>query len=106
MYVGLFPNLLISLHPDYVMTHRLEPVAPADPRRVPVAVPARGGRAPGFDPSYAVDFWDLTNRQDWARVRDRAARDARRSVLPGLLAPQEDGVYQFVTMVAHGYLGG
>jgi Rieske 2Fe-2S family protein len=20
---------------------------------------------PGFDPSDAVDFWDLTNRQDW-----------------------------------------
>ena len=27
-YVGLFPNLLISPHPDYVMSHRVEPVAP------------------------------------------------------------------------------
>ena len=27
-YLGLFPNLLISLHPDYVMTHRLEPRSP------------------------------------------------------------------------------
>ena len=25
-YLGLFPNLLISLHPDYVMTHRLRPL--------------------------------------------------------------------------------
>ncbi len=21
--------------------------------------------APGFDPQPAIDFWDLTNRQDW-----------------------------------------
>ena len=27
-YLGLFPNLLLSLHPDYVLTHRLEPLAP------------------------------------------------------------------------------
>ena len=27
-YLGLLPNVLVSLHPDYVMTHRLEPLAP------------------------------------------------------------------------------
>jgi len=27
-YFQLFPNLLISLHPDYVMTHRPTPLAP------------------------------------------------------------------------------
>ena len=27
-YFQLFPNLLISLHPDYVMTHRLRPLTP------------------------------------------------------------------------------
>ena len=27
-YFGLFPNLLLSLHPDYVMTHRFEPLGP------------------------------------------------------------------------------
>src|SRR3712207_7639816 len=27
-YFGLFPNLLISVHPDYVLTHRLHPLAP------------------------------------------------------------------------------
>ena len=26
MYVVAFPNLLISLHPDYVMTHTLRPI--------------------------------------------------------------------------------
>jgi Rieske 2Fe-2S family protein len=27
-YVAALPNLLISAHPDYVMTHRLEPISP------------------------------------------------------------------------------
>jgi Rieske 2Fe-2S family protein len=27
-YFGLFPNLLLSVHPDYIMTHRLRPLAP------------------------------------------------------------------------------
>ena len=29
LYVQLFPNLLISGHPDYVMTHRVLPLAAA-----------------------------------------------------------------------------
>ena len=46
-YFGLFPNLLISLHPDYVMAHRFEPISPtADEGRVPVAVPTGGTRRP------------------------------------------------------------
>ncbi len=28
LYVQLLPNLLLSLHPDYVMTHRITPVTP------------------------------------------------------------------------------
>ena len=32
-YVGIFPNVLLSLHPDYVMTHILTPVA-ADRTRI------------------------------------------------------------------------
>ena len=65
-YFGLFPNLLLSLHPDYVMTHRFEPLgAGPDEGRVPVAVPARGQGAPDFSPDYASEFWDITNREDW-----------------------------------------
>jgi len=44
-YFGLFPNLLLSVHPDYIMTHRLRPLAPRpDGHRVRVAVLPRGGR--------------------------------------------------------------
>ena len=32
LYVNLFPNLLVSLHPDHVLTHRIDPVTPGTSR--------------------------------------------------------------------------
>ena len=106
IYVNIFPNVLLSLHPDYVMTHRLVPLA-ADRTRIECtwAFAPEAARLPGFDPSYAVDFWDITNQQDWRACesvqRGLTAEHAR----PGPLSANEDAVYQFVTMVARGYLG-
>ena len=67
MYLVGYPNLLVSLHPDYVMTHLMTPLA-VDRTHVECAwaFPKEVAAKPDFDPSYAVDFWDLTNRQDWA----------------------------------------
>ena len=66
-YYTIFPSLLLSLHRDYVMAHVVQPVAP-DRTRVTCAwlFDPAAMAAPDFDPSDAVDFWDLTNRQDWA----------------------------------------
>jgi len=102
LYLGLLPNLLLSLHPDYVMTHRLEPVA-ADRTRVECRWYFPDGH---IDPSYAVDFWDLTNRQDWAACESVQRGVASPHFRPGPLAPAEDAVHQFVTRVARGYLRG
>ena len=65
-YYTIFPSLLLSLHPDYVMVHYVEPIAPERTRVVCAWLfdPATMAQ-PDFDPSDAVDFWDLTNRQDW-----------------------------------------
>ncbi len=106
-YFQLFPNLLVSLHPDYVMTHRLQPLAPG---RTAVECDWLFSREAvareDFDPSYASDFWDVTNRQDWhaceAVQRGASSRGYRR----GPLSPREDAVYQLITMVANGYLEG
>ena len=66
-YYTLFPSAFLSLHPDYVLVHRVQPLA-IDRTRVvcdwyfhPDTI-----AAPGFDPRAAIEFWDLTNRQDWA----------------------------------------
>jgi Rieske 2Fe-2S family protein len=65
-YYILYPNLFLSLHPDYVMTHVLWPI---DAGRTEIVCEFLFGAdevaRPGFDPADAVDFWDETNRQDW-----------------------------------------
>jgi Rieske 2Fe-2S family protein len=107
MYVAVLPNLLISLHPDYVMTHVLTPLTPERTRiRCSWAFPAEVAGRPGFDPAYAVDFWDITNRQDWAACESVQRGMASPGYRPGPLAPAEDGVYDFVAQMARSYLDG
>jgi len=100
-YVGLWPNLLISAHPDYVMTHRLVPLA-ADRTWIECAWYFPDA---GVDPAYAVGFWDLTNRQDWAACESVQRGLASPHFRAGPLAPSEDAVHEFVTMVARAYRG-
>jgi Rieske 2Fe-2S family protein len=65
-YYTIFPSLLLSLHPDYAMVHYVKPLA-VDRTEVICALlfDPQTMAQPDFDPSDAVDFWDLTNRQDW-----------------------------------------
>ena len=72
-YLHVLPNLLVSAHPDYVMTHRLVPLSPGRTwiECSWLVVPEPDGTAP--DVPGAVDFWDLTNKQDWACLRVGAA---------------------------------
>lgn len=65
-YYTVYPNMLLSLHPDYVLIHRIERLA-TDATRVvcdwlfhPDAMASED-----FDPSPAVEFWNMTNKQDW-----------------------------------------
>jgi Rieske 2Fe-2S family protein len=105
-YLGLFPNLLLSLHPDYVMTHLVEPLGPALSHVVcSWYFPPEATGRPGFDPSYALEFWDRTNRQDWAACESVQRGMASPHFQPGPLAPAEDAVYHVVTMIARAYLG-
>lgn len=106
LYLGVFPNLLISLHPDYVMTHRLTPMA-SNRTRIECEwhfSPEDSERA-DFDPSFAVDFWDITNRQDWLACESVQRGLSSPHAEPGPLSASEDGVYQYVTMIARCYLG-
>jgi glycine betaine catabolism A len=106
IYVGIFPNVLLSLHPDYVMTHVLVPRA-ADRTVIECswAFAPEAVSRPGFDPAYAVDFWDLTNRQDWSACESVQRGLGSPFAAPGPLSPDEDAVYSFVTTVARGYRG-
>jgi Rieske 2Fe-2S family protein len=106
MYLVGFPNLLVSLHPDYVMTHLMTPLG-VDRTHVECtwAFPKEAVETPDFDPSYAVEFWDLTNRQDWGACESVQRGLSSPHARPGPLAPEEEGVYQFVSRVARAYAG-
>ncbi len=104
-YLHLLPNLLISPHPDYVMTHRLVPLAPG---RTWIEcswylVPEADGSVP--DPTFAVEFWDLTNRQDWAACESVQRGLASPHYAPGPFSPSEDAVERFVALVSRAYVG-
>ena len=106
VYINIFPNVLLSLHPDYVMTHRMIPLA-ADRTIIECtwAFAPEAVARPGFDPSYAVEFWDITNKQDWAACESVQRGLSTPHASPGPLSPSEDGVYSYVTCLARGYLG-
>ena len=107
LYVQLFPNLLLSLHPDYVMTHRIEARTPTTSViECQWLFAADAVADPAFDPSFAVDFWDLTNRQDWAAVESVQRGIDSCRFEPGVFTANEDAVYHFATMLAAAYQGG
>ena len=105
LYVALFPNALVSFHPDYVMLHTLYPRA-ADRTDVVCEFffePATM-EAPGFDPSDAIGFWDMTNRQDWY-VCELAQKGAgSRGYTAGRYSLEETDTHAFDRMVAERYM--
>ena len=103
-YFVVWPNLLISLHPDYLMTHRITPLAPD---KTFIACewffePASMAR-PDFDPSDAIEFWDLTNRQDWQVCEWQQAGTRSRAYTAGRYTGMEAGVHSFDLHVADRY---
>lgn len=103
-YFLIWPNLLLSLHPDYLMTHQVWPVEPGRSKVICEWSfhPDTMARA-DFDPSDAVDFWDLTNRQDWAVCELQQRGTASPAYSPGRYALMEDMVHAFDVMLADGY---
>jgi glycine betaine catabolism A len=65
-YYSIFPNMLLSLHPEYVMVHQLWPESPE--RTLIICHwlfhPDAFDR-PDFNPEDAIEFWEVTNKQDW-----------------------------------------
>jgi Rieske 2Fe-2S family protein len=106
-YYTVFPNLLLSLHPDYVLIHRIDRLAVDRTRIVcdwlfhPDAI-----AAPDFDPSGAIDFWNMTNEQDWEVSRLSQLGIASRAYTPGPYAELESMIAawdrEYVTALGEG----
>jgi len=87
----LYPNLMLSLSSDHVAVFTLWPL---DAGRTRIDCdflfhPDEIAR-PAFDPSDAVEFWDLVNRQDWRICESVQDGMGARVFDRGFYAPMED----------------
>jgi Rieske 2Fe-2S family protein len=99
-YYAIYPNLLLSLHPDYMMTHTLWPKA-VDRTEVVCEWhfhPAEMAK-PDFHADDAIDFWDLTNREDWHISGLSQAGISSRAYTPGPYSNREALPHAFDEMV-------
>ncbi len=89
-YYTLMPNLMLSIHPDYVNYYLLTPVA-VDRTLVESEwmFHPENDRDPGFNPADAISFWDVTNRQDWDIVERSQLGISSRRYEPGPYSPRE-----------------
>jgi len=89
-YYTIFPNMLLSLHPEYVMVHQLWPQSPERTLIVcdwffhPDAFARKD-----FNPEDAIEFWDMTNKQDWHVCELSQQGIASRAYQPGPYSSRE-----------------
>jgi Rieske 2Fe-2S family protein len=102
-YLHLLPNLLVSAHPDYVMAHRMVPLAPGRTWIECSWYVDAGSRS---DARVAVDFWDITNKQDWAACESVQRGLTSPHFSPGPFAPREDAVADLVRTIGGAYRNG
>ncbi len=89
-YYSIFPNMLLSMHPDYVMVHQLWPQSP---ERTLILCdwffhPDAFSRD-DFKPEDAIEFWDVTNKQDWHVCELSQQGIASRAYEPGPYSSRE-----------------
>ena len=89
-YYSIFPNMLLSMHPEYVMVHQFWPQAPD--RTLIVCDwffhPEAAARD-DFRPEDAIEFWDVTNKQDWHVCELSQQGIASRAYEPGPYGSRE-----------------
>jgi glycine betaine catabolism A len=105
-YYIVWPTTFLSIHPDYLLVHRLTPDGPARTKIVcEFLFPETTMAMPDFDASDAIAFWDLTNTQDWHVCELQQRGTASRSWVSGRYSNLEESVHAFDQMVADRYAG-
>ena len=83
-YYVIFPNMLLSLQPDYVLIHRILPLGTSKSTVIcdwlfhPDAMTDSK-----FNPSDAIEFWNMTNKQDWEVCESAQKGIASKVYIPG-----------------------
>jgi Rieske 2Fe-2S family protein len=95
-YFAIYPNFLLTLHPDYMMTITIWPQGPGRTRLVAEwhFHPAEMAK-PGFVSEDAIEFWDQTNREDWAISEQSYLGISSRGYQPGPYSARERQLWEF-----------
>jgi Rieske 2Fe-2S family protein len=96
-YYSIFPNMLLTPHPDFVMFHHITPLGPEKiindcywlfrPEIVNDPEAQAGVQS-------AVEFWDLTNRQDWTVCEQMQQGTKSSRFTRGYYSGREDILHQ------------
>ena len=99
-YYSIYPNFLLSLHPDYMLTHTLWPRAHDRTEIVCEWHFHRDEMArPDFQADDAVELWDATNREDWWISEQSQAGINSRAYTPGPYSERESLLWSFDEIV-------
>ena len=89
-YYTLMPNMLLSMHPDYVNYYVIQPISP---NRTIVESEWMFHPDTLTDPNNniqdAINFWDVTNRQDWHIIEESQIGVSSSRYVPGPYSARE-----------------
>ena len=96
-YYSIFPNMLLTPHPDFVMFHHITPLGPEKiindcywlfrPEIINDPEAQAGVQS-------AIEFWDLTNRQDWTVCEQMQQGTKSSRFTRGYYSGREDILHQ------------
>jgi len=98
----LFPGLLLSLQPDYLLTYRVHPRA-VDRTEIIADTFVHASCPEDLDLADVLDFWEQVNAEDRAICERQQIGVGSRGFTPTAYAPVEDGVHAFDRLVAQRY---
>ena len=95
-YFAIYPNLLLTLHPDYMMTITIWPRDPGATRLIAEwhFHPDEMAK-PRFVFEDAIEFWDRTNREDWSISEQSYLGISSRGYAPGPYSERERQLWEF-----------
>jgi Rieske 2Fe-2S family protein len=104
----LFPNLFLSLQPDYLLAYQLAPVSHEETSVTfdvffDPGAPREKNEGREIAAADVYDFWQLTNAQDFSICERQQIGLSSPAFIPGPYAPAEEGMHEFDKIVAERY---
>ena len=94
-YYTICPTMFFSAHPDYVLIHLIERKGAEETKVTCQFLFHPSGSSGSIAPEPAIEFWDLTNRQDWKVCELAQSGMSDPGYIPGPLSNLESVVAAF-----------